>query len=365
MLIRHLIAVCFFSVAALPLFGLTGGKKQTVVPFSPGDAIVGDTPSSAYLQSAAYNVRDWDFFVTADYICWRWNQAISPLSKIATRDVISTSLFTSKNVTISDFNPHYTSGFQVGLGGSLPMIDNWQVFAEYTWYKNSIDQEVSETRGNYFKEDQSGSQFSPFLQSGLLNRNAKMDFSELDVFLQRAFYLGKRLTALLGLGISNLWITQTVNSNYDVDLFLYGTVGSFADVGESKSKQTSWGIGPKIAFDSEWLLGYGLKLIGNLSTSALYTKYVWRKHTSDLISGSVDADLTSQFTRSNGYYNFVPVTETAFGFGWGSYLCNRGFHFDVSVLYDINVYWAYTNLNFNYPQNMMLHGLNIQTSFDF
>lgn len=133
-----------------------------------------------------------------------------------------------------------------------------------------------------------------------------------------------------------------------------------------KTKQTSWGIGPKIHFDSDWMLGYGIKLVGNISASVLYTKYVWKRNrVSHLTIGGIESTVTSNFSRTHGTYNFKPITETAFGFGWAADLCNKAFYIDLSALYDINIYWDYTNMLLDNPQNMILHGLNVQARFYF
>ena len=90
------------------------------------------------------------------------------------------------------------------------------------------------------------------------------------------------------------------------------------------------------------------------------------KNTDVYLEGSEgNFTINSSFYRPNGTYNFKPITETALGIDWGSYLCNQAFHIDVSALYDINIYWDYTNIHLDNPENMMLHGLNIQARFDF
>ena len=319
-----------------------------------------------YLQSAAYATDGCHLFLTVDYIYWRWNQPLSPITVITTDESIVTTEFINKTSTINDINPHYTSGFQVGLGFNMHGMDNWNIYAEYTWYKNIASADFVTGDDQTFTRLVAGGQFNAYHQVGSIQREAKLDFNALDVSLQRPFYIGRKIISTLGIGISNLWITEKLNNSYQVTLEKFEEIFPVFNHSSSQAKQTSWGIGPKISFNSDWLLGYGLKFIGNLSTSILYTKYIWTSNTTSYLrEGGESKTIHSNFSRSHGTYNFIPITETALGLGWGSYLCNQQFHIDLSAVYDINVYWNYTNLTLDNPENMMLHGLNIRARFDF
>jgi hypothetical protein len=120
-------------------------------------------------------------------------------------------------------------------------------------------------------------------------------------------------------------------------------------------------------------LGYGIKILTNISTSVLYTRYTSSGSADvdaefDLLGTSVDLDITPSGGISN-YGTLRPVLETYLGLGWGSYFCDNDFHFDLSVGYDFNVHWNYvtrlTDMGAINPGNLYLHGLNVQARFDF
>ncbi|MBM3199084.1 MAG: hypothetical protein FJZ58_07540 [Chlamydiae bacterium] len=342
-------------------------EKETLSSsLQPGEVVKEGQLPAGYLQSAAYQGSSWDVYLTADYICWKWNQPITPILVIDSADSILEHEFISKKTTVSDLHPQYSSGFQVGLGCNMKGMDHWNAYAEYTWYQNNASSTFTTGKDQYFTNMISGGQFSLFNQAGMLYTQAKMSLDALDVFLQRAFYLGKRLVSTLGLGFSNLWITQHVSNIYDVRFVKFAQKREIYALSTVQAKQSSWGIGPKLQFNADFLVGYGLKFVGNFAVSVLYTKYRWKRDLEVALTGtSEDRTIHSDFFFTQGPYNFLPITEAALGLGWGTYLCDNRFHLDLSVLYDVNVYWNYTTLGLIQAENMMLHGLNLGARFDF
>ncbi len=176
-----------------------GGAKQPT--HVAGEKVKEGQMPAGYSHSAAYMIDSgWDLYLTADYIYWHLNREDYGL-----------------NQTNS-----YKSGFQVGLGLNMAGMDNWDLFAEYTWYRNNRD-----------------------------NDTQKFSYDDLVVTLDRPFYLGKKLTANFACGLRALWIDNT-SGIYD---------------------QKSWALGPRFGFESNWLLGAGFRIFGNVSESVLYTRY--------------------------------------------------------------------------------------------
>jgi hypothetical protein len=165
-----------------------------------------------YNHTADYTIDlGWNAYLTANYIYWH----------VSREDY---SFYQSNN---------YNSGYQLGAGFNMHGMDNWDFYAEYTWYRNNryhLTQEFS--------------------------------YDNVCSTLDRPFYFGSRLTANLALGLRGLWIDNTLG-NY---------------------RQKSWALGPQFGFESNWLLGSGFKLLANLRKSALYTRY--SSLSSDFLVGS-------------------------------------------------------------------------------
>ncbi len=190
----------------------------------------------------------------------------------------------------------YSSGFQVGLGVDMKEMDNWNLAGQYTWFQNS---------GN--------------------DDSHQYSYNDAHLGFCRPFYLGKMLTADFSTSLRGLWVSDQFKSDH----------------------QKSWAVGPRFGFDSNWLLGSGFRLMGDLAQSVLYTRYTQRPG-------------------ADGYNTLRSVTESSLGLGWGSYFGDSNdFHFDLTVSYDFNVYWNQFAQKGNNFDNVYLHGLNVGLRFDF
>lgn len=337
---------------------------QSQQAYVPGEMVRAGQLPGAYNQSADYMCESgWDVFLTGNYIYWDWAQDVGLSLGVTSPDSV-TSL---GNVTLNPqgMTPGYASGFQVGLGFNMHGMDDWNFYAEYTWYKNSSSG----------ANDIAASIASPAISVDLdVDASVSMNYSNADFLLQRPFYFGKKLTANFFTGLKALWITQEFSADLDhagsfsllSRTFLNGTVSELS----VWRKTSSWGLGPKFGLDSSWLLGYGFKILSNISASVLYTRYTQNADLDmdmslTMLSLPVNVDADLDYSDSS-YGTIRPIAEAFLGLGWGSFFCDNDFHFDLSVGYDFNVYWDYVLLARGAPaSNMYLHGLNIQARFDF
>jgi hypothetical protein len=193
-----------------------------------------------------------------------------------------------------------------------------------------------------------------------------------DLVLQRPFYFGRKLTANFMAGLQALWISEEFTSNGKNLRFVSQNSTSFNPVAgsfSSASSQKSWALGPVFGFDSNWLLGGGLKIFGHASLSALYTSYITLISS---VTGAISDINIANFTLSqeNNYNTVNPVASCALGLGWGSYFYRNTFHFDLNLSYDFQVFWNQNVMGVllesnGSPGNMSLRGLNVQARFDF
>ncbi len=332
--------------------------------YTAGESVKKGQLPAGYNASAAYKCIDgYDVFVTADYIYWNWNQ-----DSFKRGDLVVTSSTVSGSQEPQYINPGYASGFQVGLGFNMPKMDGWNLYADYTWYRNSGSLEVDTDTTHVFRFV-SHITDSLLYRKGVVSFDTKMDFNELDLLLKRPFYFGKKLIANFGAGLDALWITQ--NNGIAGSGFLGSTPATVTTaVSHDVSLKTkAWSLGPKLGLDTNWMLGYGLSILANASASILYTSYY------DLgISGTfTQASGTTTVTESvpNNLDTLRPISKLFLGLGWNTGLCNDSFRIGISGGYDFAVYWNYDMTNFTATNpnaasgNMYLQGLNLQARFDF
>jgi len=331
-----------------------------------------------YNEKASYSCKDGrGFFVTGDYIYWTWQQEMMEVGTLITPTAFGALAFLNGSGEIILQSPDYSSGFQLGLGYGLKEMDDWLIHGEYTRYKNS------DTLHSFASSSQIlavSSSLIPYIQgvtpgvllADQLTTKARLNYNAADLFLERPFYFGRKLTADLKLGLAALWIDQKFTATgsdlsfVEAAAFVATPVdGSF----NSTIKQKSWGLGPKFGLTSNWLPGYGIKIMGSVSISALYTRYTTL---STSVNGAVsDTSSANLYTDGKKNYNTVnPIAEAFLGLGWGSYFCDEGIHFELSAGYDFKLFWnqnvVTTLVNSNgSPGNLSLQGLNVRARFDF
>jgi hypothetical protein len=331
-----------------------------------------------YNEKASYSCKDGsDFFVTGNYIYWTWQQEMMEVGTLITPTAFGALAFLNGSGEVILQSPGYSSGFQLGLGYGLKEMDDWLIHGEYTWYKNSDTLQSFASSSEILAVSSS---LIPYIQgvgtgvllADQLTTKARLHYNAADLLLQRPFYFGRKLTADLKLGLEALWIDQKFTATGS-DLSFVGA-GAFVATPldgsfNSTTKQKSWGLGPKFGLTSNWLFGYGIKIMGSASISALYTRYTTL---STSVNGSVSATSSAHLhTNQKKNYNTVnPIAEAFLGLGWGSYFCNDRIHFELSAGYDFKLFWnqnvVTTLVNSNgSPGNLSLQGLNIRARFDF
>lgn len=371
-----------FSVFFVPLFlshlGLADTSSSVSPSYLSGEKISQGQLPGGYNETASYFCQDpWNLVLTSDYIYWAWQQEMMSIGTLINPVAQGTAAFLNGQGEVILQSPGYASGFQLGVGCNLRGMDDWVLFAEYTWYHNFDSMRVSPKFPEIFAVSPSITRHVEGSDPGvLLSRDmyssANLHFNNVDLVLERPFYLGRKLTANFIAGLEALWISETFKANGGrlmfaaVDSILFDSVGGTFS---SKTKQKSWAIGPKFGFDANWLLGYGLKIMGSVSLSALYTSYITLESS---VTGAVSDINIANFTlNQEENYNTVNPVGTAFlGLGWGAYLYQDKFHFDVSAGYDFQVFWNQNVMGVllesqGSPGNMSLRGLNVQVRFDF
>lgn len=368
------IAAIAMGTFCFPLFAQTtesanGPQGQAPASYVPGEKIKTGQLPGAYNQSATYACDyGWDIYITGDYLYWKWQQDSFQLGTVVKGGTDELDPFRGESHSVFQ-NPGYKSGFQVGVGFNMPGMDNWHLYSEYTWYRNTDNDTLtgssdhpfvfSKSRFNAIQGLLSGTSFS-----GSVNSEARLGFQALDFLVERPFYAGKKLTASLGMGLRSQWISQKFELTSPL-LIGVSSDESFENA-YLKAHMTSWSLGPKFALNTNWLLGYGIKALGNLATSVLYTSYNSDYDTSFTMVGTGSA--SSHGSGLDNYGTLRPVTEAFLGLGWGSYFANQALHMDLLIGYDFNVFWDYNMIFATASQsvgNMYLHGMNIQLRFDF
>jgi hypothetical protein len=325
-----------------------------------------EMPMSQTLAAHSYPARkevrgSWDVNGTMSYILWQAmqeNMDVGLLSNAALPP--STSDLISSVSSLKHANFDFKSGFKAGLGVNLD-YDNWNVSSEYTWFHGTTHTAVAAVTGQFIYPSRSieiiDAAFIPFASANQ-SWNLKMDL--VDLSLSRSYYSGTKFTLNPFFGVRGAWIRQTINSNY------------YRNTSETEAltvhaNTVSQGVGPRTGLDSNWLLGYGLRLTGKASGDILYTRYHYTFQQKAFQHASTDvSDKHTDFLRAH--------TDLALGLGWGSYFDNNNWYVDLSAEYGFQVFWnqnMFRSYGATFGQtsepngNLFVHGLNITARLDF
>ncbi len=349
---------------------------------------------AGYSYPASIRTRcPYNVYVDASFIFWQPSEDNLELGFTNNNTTGFASPFVANapvNATSQPMEFDYKPGFKVGLGGKFN-YDDWDLHAEYTWFHNTQDRSVSvpvpNTNGQIFATQ--GIPFSGvFTTSNVATGVAgnvfnsasgswrlHMDLVDLD--LGRWYYSGRKLTFRPSLGMRGAFIGQHYNVTY-TNTAAFGV--GFADIQKVTRNTHSWAVGPKVELDSNWDLGYGLRLFGNGEFDLLYTRYTTLsfKETHTAVSGSSTTPFVSGTVRVKD--QAIGAIRSHFdlevGFGWGTYFSCNSYYWDLSASYGFQVFFDqnmfrkfsddiswFTGLEPN--GNLYIHGLTVTTRFDF
>ena len=137
----------------------------------------------------------------------------------------------------------------------------------------------------------------------------------------------------------------------------------------------SWGVGPRMGFGSNWLIGQEIRLIGNAAADILYTRFSLQQ---DDQVANIDDDFTNPILTNAAVSQTIDYlrahADFELGFGWGTYFDNSNWHIDLSATYGFQVFWD-QNMFRNFESrlvksfapngNLYVHGMTLNLDFDF
>jgi hypothetical protein len=204
-----------------------------------------------------------------------------------------------------------------------------------------------------------------------------MDF--LDLSLARAYYSGTKLTVRPFFGVRGAWIRQNMKTSYNgSSAYLVQTSASGAFNAKVTNFYSSWGLGPRTGFESNWMIGRGLRFIGNGSADVLYTRY--NLHTNQQTHAITATPGTNPIVTNASVSQEIDYLRThldlEMGLGWGTYFFHNDYHVDISATYGFQVFWN-QNMFRNFQDqfiagasfapngDLFVHGLTMNARFDF
>jgi hypothetical protein len=245
----------------------------------------------------------------------------------ATADTKGGSVFplTGGNVTGHSSGHHdwdYNPGFRAAFGFFIGH-DAWNVEAKWTYFRIKDDTSAGITNSGVF--------IPLFLPAYLTQNPGNVNASQrwtgkhniFDFSIGKPYHVSRFFIANPFFGLRATWIDQDITTRYSGDYPL----DTNGDGHKTMGKNDFWGVGLRGGFESEYLLGAGWNIFGNLSASLLYGKF---DISQQVALYQVDYEIDQDF------YANVPNLELALGLRWAYFFAKDKYRMALCIAYEFH-----------------------------
>lgn len=224
-----------------------------------------------------------------------------------------------------DWNP----GMRVGLGFYLDH-DAWQLDFNWTWvnvtnYKHANATTATGVLIPLWIEG-AGTPAAQIGSRSSANWHAR--YNTFDISLGKPYYISRYLVFNPHFGLRGGCIDQHFSVDYN------GTTGATRTIHHGDND--FWGVGIRAGLDSDWILGKGWCLFGNIAASMLCGKFEITQNLNVPAGDDINLDHT--------YYQNTPNLEMALGIGWGLYFNKKRNHVALRAAYELHEWFDQLNM---------------------
>lgn len=246
---------------------------------------------------------------------------------------------------------HWKSGFQVGLGYIFSQREQWDLFANWTWYHgdahNSASADFATVASRTLRPV-----WLPFLM-GTAASEASVDwrvhFNTVDLSIGRDFFIGRWLSMHPRAGFRGGWITQRYHASYNGAYLVNGTTVFPLGITSFDANWHYHAGGLRMGSDAQWYFSDQFSFVANLYGSILYGKFKMNQifdggFVIDGGGGPVELPETIFFQKE--YFRLRPVLEAEVGLKWQRFFHDRKRKASIGAYYGFS-YWFNQNVLIN------------------
>lgn len=346
---------------------------------------IGEPCNCAYNAPARIDpICGWDVWVCGSFLYWQ-----------AQEDGLELGVHFKQLQSSPPYNPTYSMikldfdyhpGFKVGLGCSFER-DDWSLYLEYTRYSatehktkslgRNFTYKIATKNYNYIMTNW-GSMIATYNPYSRLKGEWELNFNLLDLYLERPYYLGKKLIFNPHCGLKSGWIDQK-----------YDLMADYMFAGDNdmifiKQSQDSWLMGPEAGVQTKWLIGCNFRIFANFDGALFYQKF--KNQIKEFVLKSfINSDGSTNGKLRDNIWKIIPNVDISIGLGYGTYFWENKSHIDITLGYDLNYFWNQNRIQklsswtINHAPfaeadislgsasygSLMLHGLNLTARIDF
>ncbi len=233
-----------------------------------------------------------------------------------------------------DYNP----GVRVGFGFYLHH-DAWTIDFDWTWLNITNYQDFSTSSSEIIlpiwlpPTSEAGGSDGP--SSTWKSVSAKWDssYNTIDARLGKPYHISRYVVFKPHFGFRAAWIDQHFSVHHN-GLYYYGAVSPV-----HHGNNSFWGVGARAGLDSDWIVGKGWQLFGNLAGSMLFGKFEIDQSVG-LGSGGANAGFNLDY---DSYQN-VPNVEIQLGIAWNKYFNKNKYRIGVAAAYEFHEWFDQFNM---------------------
>lgn len=313
-------------------------------------------------------VRDGaDLFIFGDLIVWNAHENGLPVAVVNKNAGSNLS-----NSNIRTIHSEWDAGFRIGVGYNTPH-DGWDLNLAWLRFNTDGHKKINAHSDRFIFPTRSHPA-DPLADNTYCQKahsHWKMHLNQLDLDLGREFFVSKWLTLRPHFGLRTDWIHQ----KWETDYRNFASAPTPNKV-EAEYKDHWWGIGLEGGLDTQWGLGSGWSLFGDLTAAIVYGFHDLDMEDEDspaqstTTSKGVFVDLDSSYRVSH------PILDIAMGVRYDHMFCNDQYHLGLQLGWEHHVYFSQNQFpvfvdDFNYGNvvsnqgDLTLQGWTLGARFDF
>lgn len=247
----------------------------------------------------------------------------------------------------------YNLGVRVGFGFYLHH-DAWTLDFDWTWLNITNYQDFGTANSGIIlpvwlppiinEPDSSWTSISAVWEA---------HYNTIDIRLGKPYHISRYVIVKPHFGLRGGWIDQHFSVHH------HGTYNEETNDAIHHGENDFWGIGARAGLESEWIVGKGWQLFGNVAGSMLFGKF------------EIDQNAVVGTSSSNqGYdveydsYQNVPNFEMQLGIAWNKYFNKNKYRIGVAAAYEFHEWFDQFNMKrfFGYTDDTSSYQWQADTS---
>jgi hypothetical protein len=232
----------------------------------------------------------------------------------------------------SDYD--YNFGARFGMGFFLDH-DNWNLDFNWTWLNitNYKHANATNSDGVILPMWLTGSSVGGAAYGTRSSAVWDASYNTIDARLAKPYHVSRYLIFNPHFGVR----FASIDQHFSVD---YGGNATATDRSIAHGDNDFWGVGARAGIDTDWVVGKGWSLFGNIATSIIFGKF----EIDQSLAVPDDVDEEGNIDLQYDFYQNAPNMEIAIGIGWGRYFDKNKYHVALRAAYEFHEWWDQLNL---------------------